>query len=282
MKKSNHSKIKNTVILFELLTRQVAADTMKGVEKSPALAIIKEFFKPSSQVAKELIMYQSLINERFSSQNKAEYLINSVIRLRSKLNKAKLNEEKYAIIREVKEHYDLRTFFQTKLSDYKLYAATYRVLEGANVSNAVEVVNSRFTLIENLTRKNQHRVDLKESADEFLKQDEEVRLLAYKLMLDKFNEKYSGLTVKQKTILKEYINNISNNTNLRDYLIKESKQITSQLNKKIGTVKDQVTKIKLTEVANLLNKYEKIRSVKEENVLALLMYHELLKELKNA
>ena len=282
MKKSNHSKIKNTAILFELLTRQVAADTMKGVDKSPALAIIREYFKPTSQVAKELLMYQSLINERFNTPNKAEYLVNSVVKLRSKLNKAKLSEEKYNIIREVKKHYDLKTFFQTKLNEYKLYAAVYRVLEGVNVSNAVEVVNSRFIIIENLTRKLQTKNEIKESTDEYLKQDEEVRLLAYKLMLDKFNEKYSKLTARQKGILKEYIYNVSNNNTLKDFLVKESKFIAAELDKKINKTTDQVTKIKLNEVVNLLSKFEKIKSVKEDNVLALLMYHELLKELKHA
>ena len=111
---------------------------------------------------------------------------------------------------------------------------------------------------------------------------EEVRLLAYKLMIDKFNEKYAGLSQTQKNILKEYINNISNTTTLKAFLVKESKNVDVLLAKIIPTVKDQITAIKLKEVRNILAKFEKIKTIKEEHVLSLLLYHELLKELKNA
>ena len=67
MKKSTHSKIKNTAILFELLSRQVAADTISGVEASPALTIIKEFFKADSALAKELMLYQTLLKEKYNN-----------------------------------------------------------------------------------------------------------------------------------------------------------------------------------------------------------------------
>ena len=77
MKKSTHSKIKNTAILFELLSRQVAADTISGVEASPALSIIKEFFKADSALAKELMLYQTLLKEKYNNTEKANYLLNT-------------------------------------------------------------------------------------------------------------------------------------------------------------------------------------------------------------
>lgn len=283
MKKSTHSKIKNTVILFELLTRQVAADTIKGVENSPALEIIREFFKADSILAKELVLYQTLITEKYGNSNKADYLVNTVIKLRNKLDKQNLAKQKYSLIREVKKHYDLQNFFQTSIGEYKLYASIYRIFEGTSIARVSEVVKSRYIVVEHLTRKSQSR--LNESADnatiEYLKQDEDVRLLAYKLMMDKFNEKYDGLSTKQKGILKEYINNVSNTTGLKDFLVKESQLLSTQLQKASTKIKDKITIIKLNEVSGMLNKFGKIRSVKEEHVLSLLLYHELLKELKN-
>ena len=284
MKKSNHSKIKNTVILFELLSRQVASDTVKGVDQSPALGIIKKYFKPNAALAKELVLYQTLLNESFKSQQKASYLITTVVKLRRQLNEETLRTQKYDLIREIKSHYDLISFFNTKIPEYKLYASIYRIMEVSGVSKAAEVVNSRFTILEHLTKKGKI-TRLSESAhliEDYKQQDEEIRLLAYKLMIDKFNEKYNNLSAKQKNILKEYINNVSNNTTLKDFVIREALDVRLALSKLAKNVTDKVTKIKLNEAINLTKKYEKIKNIQEENVLSLLLYHELIKELRDA
>jgi hypothetical protein len=283
MKKSTHSKIKNTAILFELLTRQVAADTIKGVEKSPALSIIKEFFKADSILAKELMLYQTLLNEKYSTSDKANYLLNTVVKLRNKMDANTLREAKYSLIREVKKHYDLKDFFDTNLSEYKIFASIYRIFEGVSVTKVAEVVKSRYTVVEHLVRKSTTKLNEAAAAatEDYLKQDEDIRLLAYKLMIDKFNEKYAGLSVKQKSILKEYINNISNTITLREFVIVESKAIKTQIQKTLSKVDDQVISIKLNEVSNMIDKLDKVKSIKEEHVLSLLLYHELLKELKN-
>ena len=213
----------------------------------------------------------------------ANYLLNTVIKLRNKMKAEQLRDAKYKLIREVKKHYALEEFFKTNLSEYKVYASIYRVFEGVSIAKVSEVVQSRYTIVEHLTRKNQKATETKqEIVENYLEQDEEVRLLAYKLMIDKFNEKYAGLSQTQKNILKEYINNISNTTTLKAFLVKESKNVDVLLAKIIPTVKDQITAIKLKEVRNILAKFEKIKTIKEEHVLSLLLYHELLKELKNA
>ena len=147
MKKSNHSKIKNTVILFELLTRQVAADTVKGVENSPALGIIKEFFKANSILAKELVMYQTLVNESYTSNAKADYLINTILQLRKKLNQEQLRNQKYELIKEIKNHYDIYAFFNTNISDYKLFASIYRVFEGVTTSKELMLLIADLLLL---------------------------------------------------------------------------------------------------------------------------------------
>jgi len=138
MKKSTHSKIRNTAILFELLTRQVAADTIKGVEKSPALTIIREFFKADSILAKELVLYQTLMNEKYTDGSKANYLLNTVVKLRNKMNATKLSETKYNLIKEVKNHYDLKDFFKTNLAEYRIYASIYRIFEGVSVAKVAD------------------------------------------------------------------------------------------------------------------------------------------------
>ena len=281
MKKSSHNKIKNTIILFELLTRQVTSDTMKGVEKSPALAILKNHFKPTTPLGKELVMYQTLVNESYKSEAKANMLINTVVGLRKKLKTEDLKKAKYELIREVKKHYDLMNFFNTKIQNYKLFASVYRLFEGVSVSRATELVDSRFTVMENITRtkKKASQDNMANLISEYKKQDEDVRLLAYQLMVDKFNTKYAKLSAKQQNILKEYIYNVSNTETLREFVLKEAYSLKLELQKAAKHVNDKVIKIKLAEAIVLMKKYEKTKTIKEENVLSLLLYHELLKEL---
>jgi hypothetical protein len=285
MKKSTHSKIKNTVILFELLSRQIAADTIQGKENSPAIKLIKEYYNSNTCLAKELTLYQSLINESYKSKDKANYLINAVVKARKAIDLDKLKNEKYNLVKEIKKHYDLEAFFKTSLTDYKLYASIYRVFEGTVSANPSELVNSRFTIIEHIVDRKKLKTDgdkTQKLINEYAKQDESVRLLAYRLLVDKFNEKYKNLSDKQKNILKEYINNVSNTTTLKTFVVEEASTLKKALTKQAQQINDQVVKIKLKEVVNLLGKYDKLRTVNENHILSLLLYYELHKELKNA
>ena len=270
--------------MFELLTRQVTSDTMRGIEPSPALALLKKHFKSASALSKELMMYQTLVNESYKSDAKANALIDTVLSLRKKLKTEALKTEKYELIKEIKKHYDLQNFFNTKIQNYKVFASIYTLFEGASITKPTEMVDSRFTMLEHLTRTKKKAGTDKTAQliNEYKKQDQDVRLLAYQLMVDKFNAKYATLSQRQRRILKEYIYNVSNTDSLRDFMLKEAYALKLELIKQAKSVNDKVVKIKLAEAVALMKKYERIRNVKEENVLSLLLYHELLKELKHA
>ena len=62
MKKSKHSKIKNTGLLYEILIRQVTADILDNKNKNLALSIIKKRFDEKTELGKELLLYNALIN----------------------------------------------------------------------------------------------------------------------------------------------------------------------------------------------------------------------------
>jgi len=186
MKRSSHSKIKNTIILFELLARQVTADVVSGKDPSPALKILKEYFKPTTQLARDLVLYQTLLKERYKSKDKAESLIGTILELRKRIDKAQLAKDKYSIVREIKNHYDLKSFFETNLTEYRIYASIYNLLEGVTFSDPAKAVTAKFSIIEHITRKSVSKVQDETDlvVEEYKKQDEEIRLLAYKMMLD--------------------------------------------------------------------------------------------------
>ena len=280
MKSLKHHKYKNTGVLFELLVRQLTADTLNNTE-SKAIPIIKKFFGKNTELAKELNLYQTLVKEKFTKEAKANHLIEAVITSRKAINNTILERQKYNLIKEIKNNYILEDFFNAKVNNYKVLASIYKVFEYSVADNPVESVNSKFTIAEhilgNTTKKSNST--LNEMAT-FINEDKDVRLMAYQILVDKFNEKYSNLDSAQKGILKEYINNVSDTVELRAFTLGKVKSLKSELNTLSKKVSDKVVKIKLTEVSNLLDTIASSKSIKESQILSLLRYCELVKELK--
>lgn len=281
MARDRHSKFKNTGILFELLVRQITNDMMLGNEKSPAVSLVKEFFRRGTSLNRELELYQTLQKTKFSSSEKAEKLIDTVVSEYNKINKSLLSKQKYNLIKEIKRCYIIEDFFRTKVPTYKMNASIWRMLEGNGIS-PTKTVNSRYFIIENITESKSKKSKVNEVADELSKHDKDLRLLSYKILLEKFNNKYGAkLGVSQKRLLRAYIENISNTNTLREVVSDEIEIISkaiSLLNKKI---KDKVVNIKLNEVKTQLVKIKSLKSINETHILSCMRSHSLIKELKN-
>jgi hypothetical protein len=280
--KIKHSKFKNTGILFELLVRQITSDTVSGKD-SAAIGIVKKFFN-KTELAKEHKLYQALITSKALSEGKAESLINSVLDISSRLNKTALRKEKYNLIKEIRNHYNIEEFFKAKISNYSQYAAVSNLIEAHGSLEFIEpsqVIDNKVTLLEHISRKEVNVEEVKDRVlEEYSKMDTGTRILAYRMLLEKFNEKYTNLNNAQKSVLKEYINNVTNTVKLREFVNEQFATINKQLTELIPTVTDKTTQIKLSEVATLLQPLDKNQSVKDENVISLLQYHQLIAELK--
>ena len=279
MKNLKHSKFKNTGVLFELLVRQVTSDTLNNSD-SKAIPLIKKYFAKSTELAKEFNLYQTLIKEKFTKEEKANHLIEAVLIAKSQLNQAVLNRQKYNLIKEIKNNYVLEDFFKSKVNNYKALAAIYKMFEYTIADHPTESVNNRYTIVEHITRKDVAKNAVKNEMSEFIKQDKDVRLLSYKILVDKFNEKYYDLNEGQKSILRNYIKAVSEGTELKSFIVKEVNKLQNSLKTLTSKVDDKVVKIKLTEVTNLLNEISVAKSIKDTHILSLLRYHELIKELK--
>jgi hypothetical protein len=281
--KIKHSKFKNTGILFELLVRQIASDTVSNKD-SAAIGLVRKYFS-KSELAKEYKLYQALIQPKSLSEAKAETFINTTLEASLRLNKTALRKEKYNIIKEIREHYDLEEFFKAKINNYKQYAAVYNLIEAHNSLEFTEpqqIIDNKITLLEHITRKEVDKEGVKDRVmEEFDNMDKGSRILAYRMLLEKFNSKYATLSDRQKLTLKEFINNITNTTKLRDFVNNNFKTITEEINSLIPTVADKTTQIKLAEVVTLLQPLDKTQNVKDENIISLLQYYQLIDELKS-
>ncbi len=274
-----HSKIKNTGILFELLVRQVASDTLSAAD-SEAVRIIKEYFSSKTQLGKELQLYQTILKERFNTESQANRFIDAVVSSRSKLNNGKLRREKYNLIKEIKEHYDLQKFTKARVDNYRTLASTYTIFENTSLKPA-EGVKLRYNLVEAVTGKRANKQIKKQIVSEYQQQDKDMQLLSYQILVDKFNEKYGDLSAKQKKVLREYINNVSNTNNLKELISSEVPHIKRTLRNKMRSIKDPVVRIKLKEVAKQATALGKRNVIKDQEVLSLMRFYELIKELKN-
>ena len=288
MKNIKHSKFKNTGFLFELLVRQITSEMLSGKQSSKAEKILKEFFNSKKELSKELKLYQYLINETYNSEAKAEKFVDTVCEARKRLDESKLTKEKYNLIKQIKEAYNIDEFVKSPISNYKNLASIYKIFEAVITTESFEpkdIVNSKFTIVENMINSSIENKDKKINDRvlvEYRKQDDEVRMLSYKLLVENFNKKYSNLSANQKNLLKEYINNINNTGKLSEYVSNEVTTLVNSLKEVGSKISDKVTKIKLAETISNIKKIKTAKKIKEEHLSAMMMTYELLKELKNA
>jgi hypothetical protein len=279
-----HSKYKNTGILFELLVRQVTSDTLNG-NASPALNIIKKYFV-KSELGKELKLYESFTKSKKLNESRSNLLLQTILESAKKLNRKNLKREKYNLINEIKKHYNLDEFFKTKLPNYKTQAALYTLVEAQNSAELIspdQIVSNKYTLLEHLTLGPVNQEKVKEEVlEEFQTYDKDVRMLTYKILLEKFNGKYSNLYESQKEVLKEFITSVDSTPKLRNFYNNKIQDLRSELKEISKTLADKVVQIKLNEVLPLIVELEKNYPIKTDNLVDLLQYCELVEELKAA
>jgi hypothetical protein len=276
MKKIKHSKIKNTGLIFELLVRQVAVDTMNN-KNSVSLSILNKYFKGATELSNELKLYRSLQEESFSTEPKAVKFIDAVISARKTLNESQLKREKYNLIKEIKTRFDIEEFFKSRVSNYKLQASVYNIFEYSEADDPGIYVRNKFIVCEHVQSK---RINL-DAKPSLMSEDKDIRILASKIVIDKFNEKYSTtLTRQQKNILREFINNVTNSEKLKKYVITETKNIQQELSELKTSVSSKVIRIKINEVTKLLSQLQKKHMIQDKDVLTMLRYYELINEIK--
>ena len=279
-RKLKHSKIKNTGVLFELLVRQITTDTLNGVEKSPALTIVKEYFGKKTTLKKELDLYNSLNKEKFNIPAKAEKFLDLVLKERSKISSTVLKRQKYNLIKEIGKKYQLENFFKTKINNYKLNASIYNLFEtisSKTVSDPKSLLTCRETIVENSISKSPKTTQDK-VLKEYSKQDKSMRLLSYRVLLEKFNKTYGKkLNESQKLLLKKYIS--GQNAKLVEHINKEAKSSVKKIKGFANKIDDKITSIKLKEVSNQLQRIEKSNLVNESYLITMMNVYELLEEL---
>jgi len=277
-----HNKLRNTGILFELLVRQITADTLSGGE-SKAIPILKKYFT-RTELGREYKLYEILNKNSRLSESKANVIIDTIVETSKNLNKSALRKQKYNLIKEIKNNYNLEDFFKTKIPNYKVYASLYTLLElygDGKILNPNQVITNKINILEYLTSSKVNEKEVKDNIfEELKKQDKDVRILTYKILLEKFNNKYTNLNLNQKLVLKEFINSVDNTPKLKEFYNTKVIEIKNHLSNLNKIVTDKAIQIKINEVSNLLSPLTKTDKVGDDHLINLLQYYQLVEELE--
>lgn len=282
--KIKHSKFRNTGLIFELLVKQIAADTLSKKDSS-AVGIIRKFYTGKTTLAKEFKLYEFILRNKNVSTQKASNIVSTITEISRKLNQEILKKQKYQLIAEIKKSYNIEEFFNIQVSDYKPLAALYCLLEAQNNDQLVDpdyLVNNRTTILEHLTSSEVNKSDVEDSViQEFAKYDKDLKLLTFKILLEKFNDRYKDFSPEHKNILREFITSVNSTTRLRNVINEELGKISKAVTKLIPSIKNDVIKIKLEEVAKNITPISKKEKVSDTHLVNIMQYYDLIKELKN-
>lgn len=273
-----HSKFKNTGLLFELLVRQITSDTLEG-KNSTAINILKKYFV-NTELGKEYRLYEQVTAYKNLTEAKADIIINTLVEASTKLKRSEIRKQKYNLVREIKDGYNVEKFFKAQVANYKVFAALNNLIENQSSEKVAPetVINNKLTILEHLT-KTPVVIQADELMEEYKGYSKDLRILTYKMLLDKFNEKYDHLTGKQKEVLREVITSVDNTDKLKEYYNSRITEVQSLIEGKITNIKDEVLKIKITEVLKYVKPLEKTEKVTNDCIINLLQYYELVNEL---
>ena len=278
-----HSKYKNTGLIFELLVKQIAADTLDKKD-SAAVQILKKFFTGKSALVREFKLYEFILKNKSVSQAKAESIVSTIIEVARTIDKDTLKKQRYNLIKEIKDNYNIDEFFSISVKDYKPLAALYCLMEAHKVTDVIDpnfLVDNKTTILEHLTKEEQNKKQVRDTLiEEYSKYDKDLKLLTFKILLEKFNSKYGTLLPEQKNILKEFITSVDSSARLRNVVNEELLKLKEIINNLKDTVEDEIVAIKLQEVAKAIQPVAKTKRVTDDHLVNIMQYYELVQELK--
>lgn len=280
--KIKHSKYKNTGLIYELLVKQITSDLVARKE-SPAVNILRRYFGGDSALVQEFGLYRTLQEAKGITTIKADNLISATLRASKRINLQELKNLKYNLISEIKENYDLENFFSMVVPEYKSLAATYCLFEAERTDELVDpqsIVSNKVTLLESMTSRTQNVEDVQNNLiEEFSNYDKDLRLLTFKILLEKFNNKYADLLPEQKAVLSKVIA-LGTSRKLKEFVNEEFSKLSLELKVLTSKLPAGIQKIKLLEVQKMLAPIPATEKATDDHLVRILQSYDLINELK--
>jgi len=284
--KIKNNKIKNTGIMFETLARQLTADVLdESKSSSEAMQIVKKYFNKDSELRKELQLYQQLTKKSFTNESKASSFVDIIVQARKQLNNSKLRNEKYNIIKELRDKFPIDKLFSSKIDNYYIFASIYKLFEYSDVLNEVsnpeDLIKAKFAIVEFMCKGETSREKVSDEIRQLQNEDKTVKLLTQQLLIEKFNEKYSQkLNANQRELIRDYIHNVSNTKTLNETVAKHITKILVEIKSLLTKIPDPAIKIKINQIGKEMKVISEKKNIKDNYIVGILRTYELIAEIK--
>ena len=214
--------------------------------KSDITHLIKESFRPGTELYKELKLYHALDKTKQASHSTAEKIMTEVKKSHKTIDKKSLVIEQDDLVRKMKKSLP-DNVMNNFVPNYKSLATIYQIF------NTRASIKTRI-ILEN-TIIDQMRTPLNESQNNKMIP---IDNLVYKTFTKKFNQEYSEhLLEEQKKLLSKYVSSFTDNgLELKTYLNEEIKRLKSALS-------DSLLLNEISSDDDMLNKTKQIISVLE-------------------
>lgn len=278
-----HQKRRNAFLMSEFLIRKISRCLVEGDKKgaAAALKIIKQHFKPGTELHRELRLMTALYKTTVTSPGVATSIIQEARAAAQKYDMSLLDREKSLLIRNVNHRLNDDTLFEQSVPDYRIHATIQTLLNEWRKPEGTRDIELLAKFEDQLVT---WLVSEKTSIDDMGVIEEmtvDPRLLT-KVMMNKLNEKYSSsLSKTQKDILRSYAFSTSHN---RDDVVKNKlDEVRTQLITDIDSYIDENPNDKTTNESlvtvkgRLLN--ESLDTVDDEKVSRFMLYVKLRDEL---
>ena len=263
-----------------MLVRKLTSETLSS-NKSVTIDIIKKYFGKNTELSKELQLYNALLKEQFRSEAQALDYIRTVKSTHSKLNQSLLSRQRYNLVKEISDRFNFDNISKIHVNNYRTLASIYMIFEHDETDNPKQLMECKNVILNNGMMTERKQIQIDPILESFEKQPKDVRLLTYKLLVDKFNEKYSNnLDESQKQLLNKYIINVNDTSALKEYIQTVIPKIKKDLASQANLITDPATQIKVSKLSEMLCTVENMKTIKESHVLSLLRYFDLVRELK--
>ncbi len=261
-----------------MLVRKLTSETMSS-DKTVTVDIIKKYFGKNTELAKELQLYNSMIKEQHKTEARALDFIRTIRESYNNLNQSVLKRQRYNLVKEISENFVFERVAKIHINNYKALASIYMLFEYNDSDNPKRLMECKNAVLEHTLLTEKVMLPKDELLETFSKQEKDTRLLAYKLMIDKFNDKYSVLSESQKHLLNKYITNVNDTEALREYVSKVIPTLKMRLAEHVKHTTDKVTKIKVQRLSEMLCNVETMKRLKESHIVSLMRYMDLIDEL---
>lgn len=224
------NKKRNTGLVYKVLIQEITKALLdkNKVRAQNIFSIVKKNFAPNTLLAEELQLYSLVENTKANNREMASRILQQVLSHAQNMDVKKLEEAKSALIKEINYYFGKDSkVLNNKIKHYRIFSSLHGLINNVRkkqtLLESVEKIKLEETIVDfmNTNDKNEEKLDLNK-----FKLNETYNGLAYRLIVQKFNQKYGEeLNDRQKKLVENYIQSYLLKENLEEfkkYILKEA------------------------------------------------------------